>query len=81
MTGFSFSESLSSSRDSLMRLDRPCAFAVRWADMFCLDVPARRLRPKVEKAQVHNDNAKLFVRHIYSSTGGSGMYAQYSIFE
>ena len=70
MTSFSFSESLSCSRDSLMRLDRPCAFAIRWANMLRLDVPTRRLRPKVEKAQVHNDDAKLLVRHTQASFGG-----------
>jgi hypothetical protein len=32
--------------------------------MFCLDVPARRLRAEIKKAQIHNDNAKLLVRHF-----------------
>ena len=50
-----------------MRLDRPSAFAVRWAGMFCLDIPTRRLRPKIKKAQVHNDDAKLLVCHVQSS--------------
>lgn len=72
----SFSKSLSRSRDSLMRLDRLCAFAVRWADMFCLDVPTRRFRPEVKKAQVHNYDAKLLVRHIQASFGSSGAYVQ-----
>lgn len=51
-----------------MCLDRSCAFTVRWSDMFYLDVPTRGLRAEVEKAQVHNDNAKLLVRHVYHLT-------------